>query len=1001
MCNLAKQIVWQITLYTYVFNQKYSFCQTSDTTIFLHNLKVGMTPFLYRIAKTFYTEYQGDITDFTFVFPNRRAGLFFQKYLSEIIETPVFSPEIFTVNELFKSATTWDVVDKTELLFRLYAIFRQISKREETFDTFVGWGEMLITDFDEVDRYLVDAEQLFTNVTELKEIDTVFNFFSESQAQALEQFWKHFLPITEKKTQGDFIAVWRILLPIYQQLRAELLEQNLATDAMICRDVVTKLEKNELISVFANRQFVFVGFNALNPSEHKLFEQLQKRNQADFYWDYESDELRDEDNLSSAFFYKNTQQFPSKLPVAISDNPLKNKSFELISIPSAVGQTKETYRLLNELHQADEKQNNWIKTAVVLPDENLLLPLLHSLPEQIEKVNVTMGFPLKSTPVVGLMEHIFDLQKRGRKTENGASFYHQTVLSILHHPYIQFVSKVDAELISEQIIRENKIYPDQSLFASNEILSTIFQACSKTEQMIDYLLGILKKLYTEMKNLSSDADNFDAEYDFLYQYYVTLNRLNDVINHTAEIADFSIDTLVRMVRQFTAGLIIPYEGEPLEGLQIMGTLETRGLDFENLIICSFNEGTFPKKSMKNSFIPYNLRKAFELPTAENQDIISSYNFYRLIQRARKIYFLYDSRSEGGQTGEVSRFVYQLKYHYGINFKEKNITYDIHFPDSKSISIEKTTDVLAKLDRFLDTHPEGKALSASSLNNYIDCPLKFYFSQVEKVEQPDEIEENIEANMFGTLLHEVMENIYKPYKGKLVQTADLDEILKNPIYIDQLIRRSFAKNYFQKKDENITLEGNYLLVGKVIEKYIRQILTYDKTQTPFTYIDSEMTDHYIQPIFNSERSVRLKGIIDRVEMKEGVVRVIDYKTGYGDLKFKDLDEVFEHNNDKRPKYILQTFLYSLLYRKYAENETIIPLIYYIKNIFKSDFDTELTQKPEKNAPLRVEDFGIYEEDFKAKLKTLLEEIYNPAIPFVQCEQTTPCAYCPFNEICRRN
>lgn len=959
-----------------------------------------MTPFLYRIAKAFYAEYQQDISEITFVFPNRRAGLFFQKYLSETINSPVFSPEIMTVNELFYSASELKPVDKTELLFRLYAIFRQISKREETFDTFVGWGEMLMNDFDEVDRYMVDAKQLFTNVTELKEIDRLFNVFSEEQIKALQQFWEHFLPVTEGKTQEDFIAVWRVLLPVYEQLRAELLQKNLATDAMICRDVVTRLENREEIDAFQDKTFVFVGFNALNPCETRLFEQLLKRNSADFYWDYESEQLRDADNLSSAFFKENTSKFPSKLRIEASENLLNDKVFELISIPSAVGQAKEAFRLLNELHPADSAQSEWIKTAIVLPDENLLLPLLHSLPEQIEKVNVTMGFPLKSTPVTGLMEHIFDLQRRIRKYGDAFTFYYQTVQSILHHPYIQFICKVDAENISQKIISENKIFVEQDLFSSNDVLSMIFRPCPEIDQFVAYLLEMLRKMCSEVKNLSTDDDKFDTEYDFLYQYYIVLNRLNDVIKNTPEVAEISLDTLVRIIKQFTAGLIIPFEGEPLEGLQIMGTLETRGLDFENLIVCSFNEGSFPKRSAKNSFIPYNLRKAFELPTAENQDIISAYNFYRLIQRAKRIYFLYDSRAEGGQTGEKSRFAYQLNYHYGIKFKEKNITYDIHFPETKAISVEKTADVMAKLKKFTEKDIEGKAFSASSLNNYIDCPLKFYFSQIERVEEPDEVEENIEANMFGTLLHEVMEYVYKPFVGKTVHATDLDAILKHPLYIDKLIRNAFADKYFQKKNEEIVLEGNYLLVGKVIEKYVRQLLAYDKSQAPFTYIDSEKKEHYFLPILDGKYTVHLKGIIDRVEQKEDTVRVIDYKTGYGELKFKDLDEVFEHNAEKRPKYILQTFLYCLLYRKYTENQKMIPLIYYVKKIFKLEFSTEIYQKSEKNQRVLLEDFSDYEEEFKVKMQSLFEEIYHPSVPFVQCENTEPCKYCSFDVICRR-
>ena len=958
-----------------------------------------MKPFLYRIAEAFHTEHGQNISNFTFVFPNRRAGLFFQKYLTRLIDKPLFSPDILTVNDVFYSASELQAADRTDLLFRLYRIFGQISRREETFDTFVGWGEMLLNDFDDVDKYLVDAKQIFTNVTELKEIDRLFNPFSEKQVKALQQFWEHFVPVTEGKTQEDFIAVWRVLLPVYQQFREELLAENLATEAMVFRQIAERLKQRNSVEFFEGKKFVFIGFNALNPCERTLFEELQKNSQADFYWDYEGDELRDADNPAS-FHADNTKRFPSRFNIPKEVYLDENKRFTLTAIPSAVGQAKEAYHLLNELYPAQSRADDWIKTAVVLPDENLLLPLLYSLPQQIDKVNVTMGFPLKSTPVAGLVEHLFNLQKRTRKTAEGNTFYYQTVWGVLNHPYVQLVCNEHIKFISSQIIAHNWVYVNEEIFANDELLKLIFSPCADAKLLSEYLLQVIKNLHFELRKISEEDKKYRLECDFLYQYYVTLNRLNDVMKRTSVEMEISLDTMVRMVRQLTQGLTIPFEGEPLDGLQIMGTLETRGLDFENVIICSFNEGVFPKRTQPNSFIPYNLRKAFELPTSEHQDAVSAYHFYRLIQRAKRLFFLYDARTEAGQTGEVSRFAHQLRYHYGANIEVRNLTYDIQFPDDKPIAVQKTPEVMSKLQRFVNEEDSSSAFSASSLNNYVDCPLKFYLSQVESVEQPDEVQENIEANMFGTLLHDVMQYLYEPFEGKMVNASDIDEMLKNPPLIDKLIRKAFADKYFRKKDADIPLEGNYLLIGKVIEKYAKQILRYDKSQTPFTYIKSEERCTGKIPIHGGALAVNLKGFIDRVEEKSGVVRVIDYKSGAGDLNFKDLDEVFRPENDKRPKYVLQTFLYSLLYKQKADNKVIVPQIYYVRSIFKNDFTTEIVQKPERNVALTVENFADYEKEFNEKLTALLEEIYNPEIPFTQCESGKPCEYCAFNVICRR-
>jgi len=371
-----------------------------------------MASFLYRIAQTYYEKYDSEISRFTFVFPNRRAGLFFRRYLASIADKPLFSPEILTINECFASASSWQIADRLSNLFRLYRIYKELSGSDESFDSFVFWGEMLLSDFEDVDKYLVDARQLFTNITELKEIDRLFNIYSEKQIETIRQFWKNFVPVTEGKTSEDFIATWKILYPVYEQFNKELTAEGTATEGMICRDVANRLHRKEDITEWENKQFVFIGFNALNPCERKLMVELQKRGQADFYWDYEADELRDTENPASIFYAENIHIFPSKFVIEPFVESLNNKEIELIAVPSAVGQAKQVFSILNKLYPENDNNDNWINTAVVLPDESLLVPLLHSIPEQIRKVNVTMGFPLSATPVSGLIEHIFELQRR-------------------------------------------------------------------------------------------------------------------------------------------------------------------------------------------------------------------------------------------------------------------------------------------------------------------------------------------------------------------------------------------------------------------------------------------------------------------------------------------------------------------------------------------------------------------------------------------------------------
>ncbi|MHB9055171.1 MAG: PD-(D/E)XK nuclease family protein [Paludibacteraceae bacterium] len=955
-----------------------------------------MDSFLYSIAKVFYNEYQSDIRKFTFVFPNRRAGLFFQKYLTELIEMPIFSPEIITVNDCFFNASTRQAADRTAELFRLYRIYGKISGSEESFDSFVYWGEMLLADFNDVDKWGVDDKQLFTNVRDLKEIDMMNQYLTEEQRVAIERFWQHFLPTVDNKTKDEFITIWRILQPLYEEFRNELLSENLATEGMIFREVVELLEKNKTPEYFARKKFVFVGFNALNNSEKKLFIELQKRSQADFYWDYEAAELRDPDNQASVFFVENTRMFPSKFSIQSGLNLLKNKSFQLIAIPSSVGQTKEVYNLLKMLYSDNPDEKDWIKTAVVLPDENLLLPLLHSLPENIGNINVTMGFPLKSAPVSGLMEDIFELHRR---VNSQGQFYHKTVSNILNHQYISMLCRGDSQNILQEMIDSNAFYADKELFEKNDLLRSIFTLQKSTKEFVEYLLDVLKKLSIAWQNFSEENNKYHLECDFLYQYFIAINRMKDVMFSIGEF-QMNLDTLFRLIRQLIGGISIPFEGEPLNGLQVMGMLETRGLDFENLIICSFNEGVFPNKNTSNSFIPNNLRRAFGLPTADYHDDISAYNFYRLIQRTKRLFFLYDSRAEGMQTGEVSRYIHQLHYHYGVEFKQINISYDVNFPSVQQIEVQKSPEIIEKLKAFLKDGEDARALSPSSINTYIDCPLRFYLKHVEQMAEQDEVTENVEAGMFGTLLHEIMQKLYEPFVGIIVNKSELEGLRNNIPLIEKTITKAFATNFFKRNKDaelDIKLEGNYLLTARIIRKYILQILKIDIERTPFRYIQAEKNTFIQLPIQNGSISVNLKGYIDRVDEKEGVVRILDYKTGGDKLEFTSLDEVFERNKKQRPKVVLQTFLYCLLYMKDSGAISLVPEVLKVRDLFKDDFSTQLRDKMRKEL---VTDFNDYKEVFVEKLTLSLEEIFNPEIPFVQCSEIELCRYCRFKVICRR-
>lgn len=960
-----------------------------------------MNSFLYRVAAVFYQHYENKINTRTFVFPNRRAGKFFQKYLSQISDKPLFSPEIITIEECFFAASKLRVTDRLSMLFSLYKIYKALSNSDESFDTFVFWGETLLSDFNEVDKYKVDARQLFTNITDLKEIDKLFNVFTENQIEAIREFWGSFVPINENRAQQNFLATWEVLFPLYENFKHTLKLDNSGYEGMIFRDVVEKLGSSSAASWFDNKQFVFIGFNALNPCESTLMSLLQKRDQADFYWDYEALELRDKNNPASLFYVQNTTLFPSVFEITQEPNLLADKEITLLSVPSAIGQAKQIHHTLQELYPINSDEKSFLKTAVVLPDENLLLPLLYSIPPNITKVNVTMGYPLNLTPVAGLIDHIFELHKRKRDISGENKFYHLTVSNILNHQFIALICGDTIEGITHEMIRKNMIYVDAATLHKNKLLRIIFDPTINAESLLAYLLNVLKLLYFEWHIVKGDAIEAHLESGFLYQYYTTVNRIASIVKEQPADLTVNMETLMRLVKQLTLGISIPFVGEPLEGLQMIGTLETRGLDFENILISSFNEGVYPGKSFSNSFIPYHLRKGFNLPTYEHQDAITAYNFYRLIHRANKVFFFSDSRIDKGNTGEVSRFYHQLKYHYNLDIIEKSVAYNISFSTNQQIKIEKSDAILAKLAEYQRTDELKKALSASSINTYIQCPLQFYFKYIEGIKTSDEVSDNIETDMFGNIFHAVMAAIYAPFKGKQVQSADITRIIKDQQRIFPLLSESFAYYLYKKPPgSTVKLEGNSLLISKIILKYIVGVLENDSKYAPFTYINGE--ENYEATLDTGYGNVNIKGYIDRIDEKDNVVRILDYKTGSGTLDFNSWDDIFDSNFDpvKRPKYVLQTFLYGFLYKDNTAAEIITPGIYYTKNILKKDFSTSLCLKEDRNSKVIIDNYYDYQDEFLPRLTSCIEEIFNPDVPFTQTALPEACTYCDFKDICKR-
>ena len=785
-----------------------------------------MKPFLYQVASLFYSKYGAEVSRLAFVFPNRRTGLFFQKYLSEVSEKPLFSPTILTINDLFVQLSGKQTADRISMLFKLYDIYLNHSGSSETFDEFLYWGEMLLNDFDDIDKYMVDARMLFTNVTDLREIENDFSFLSPEQIAAIRTFWSSFYPKGDTPNQEQFLAVWQILYALYTDLRETLAAEGKGYEGMIFREVVEQMEKNECCDL-PYTKVVFVGLNALSVAEERFLSELQKREIADFYWDYASPKVTDPDNKASYFVERNLRRFPSQL-----------------------------------------------------------------------------------------------------KVESGEL-------------------KVESE--------DSNAKP---LSTFNSQLSTIN----------------------------------DIEQEFIFHYFATVNRMKEVMREAN--VEMKIDTYFRLLKRVTDTITIPFHGEPLSGLQIMGVLETRALDFDRLIILSMNEGIFPLRKAANSFIPYNLRRGFGLPTYEHQDSVWAYHFYRLIYRASHVSLLYDTRSNGLQTGEVSRFVHQLHYHYEEPIQNKLVVYNVSSSKTPALQVAKTEEVMNRLVAFRSGGT--RAISASAVNTYLDCPLKFYFSVVEGIREEEEVSETIESNVFGSILHKVMEELYQPFCGKMVTADLLKAIRKDTPMLTGAIARAFAEIFF-KTDIVRPLTGQNFLIGEMIRKYVEKVLERDAKLTPFRYIESEKQIKCLFPL-TDKSNIQLKGFIDRIDEVRDTVRIIDYKSGSGTTQFTSVEALFDKEDTDRSKAVMQVFMYAWMYGTVQLSTAIQPGIYYMRTLFSPSFDPGIYRRTDRFKTEQVLDFANYHADFENSLRNCLDEIFDTETPFVQTPNGKACVYCPFKDIC---
>jgi len=954
-----------------------------------------MTAFLKQAAAHFYNE--GDIGRRCFLFPNRRSLVFFRKYLAEEVAAggkAMICPDMYTVNDFFFRASGKELTGRVQLLLSLYKCYVKLNPQAESLDDFIFWGDVLLSDFDDVDKYLVDAGSLFTNISELKGMEDDYSYLSETQRKAILSFISHFrdggaMTVDQqcpqeatkggKNVKGKFLRIWNILYPLYNSFKEELRLCGFAYEGMAYRELTERLDKSAAVDVFAEafpgrKDFVFIGLNALNECEKKTMRKMRDAGIARFCWDYSSKMIQDGDNKSSVFMRANVSEFGNELEADTAWLP--DTSFTALAVASSTGQAKQLNYIFDQLGGATIGSS----TAIVLPDESLLIPVMNSIPSDIKDINVTMGYPMGGSELHSLLRDAGALQLHMREKDGVWYFYHKHTWALFSSGILKAVMDDQDLEIAARIRKSRKYYIAEEEFRQSGLLSAIFKPVIKDSTvgnndsslaLADYFQNVITAIAPGLKGKAG----LSVEQEFAREYYLAIGQLRQYQ------LDIRPSTWLNLLERLSASISVPFKGEPLKGLQIMGPLETRALDFDNVIILSCNEGMFPRHSVSSSFIPHELRKGFSLPTYEFQDAVWAYYFYRLIQRAKNVWMVYDSRTDMGRSGEESRYIKQLEMHFKKDVRRVCAL--------SNISHEEDEAGIPKTEAHIDIIKNMK-MSASTIQKYLSCPAQFFYYKVEGLKEPDEVSESLDAGMIGNVLHETMKELYEGHP--IITAAWLKSLRKEKI--KAIIGRKICEKLgvFEISGRNIIYEDMVLrYVLKILERDIEMIHDSGREGLRILGLERKYKTEIDGYLF--------EGIMDRIDsLNPEEIRVVDYKTGQvndNDFKINDenaekvVEALFGIDVSKRPKIALQLYLYDRLIKESKDyaGQSIYNSIYQTNRIFSQ----------------KVENVGLSEkfcELMKERLSSLLKEMSDKDTGFRRTEDRSICGYCDFKNICGR-
>ncbi len=956
-----------------------------------------MKPFLYETAEKIIKDYSDTISDIILIFPNKRTQFYFRKYLAEIFGKASLPPKMREIGVLIRELTGFKDADKLSLIFDLYRVFKKFDTKYE-FENFYRLGEIILSDFNEIDAWSVNPEQIYQNIRDLKELDTHFDWLTDEQKEILKQFWGSFDTEKNSKEQEMFIKLWNLLPKVYKDFTTDLKNRKLAYNGLIYRYITELIEKDD-IQLPECKKIIFIGFNALNKSEINLIKYFQKNIDTEFYWDYDTYYFDDKKQEAGDFLRKNINDL--KLNVEDIPNLLnREKKVKVIGASLNINQAK----ILNKILEETENIEN---TAVITADEAMLFPILSSLPNSVDKINVTMGYAFKLTPLFNFISLFFRLHINADKNKYG-SFHFKDVINIIDHPYIKEYNSKISEEIKNEIIEKNLISVsfEQILNKDNDLIKLLFSEHKDEEKSINLLNNLLDILFVFFdKPKFSETEKTDfIKNEYIFRAYKKIKRFREIIIENGE--SLSLKLMSEILLQILRTDSIPFESDSADGLQIMGLMESRNLDFKNVVILGMNEGNLPKISMPPTFISQSLRFAFGLPVVKFQDAVFAYFFYRLLQRSENITLIYNSLVSEANSGEMSRFITQIMYETKLNIQHYQYNDDISISRKPPTEIIKDEKVFERLQKYLPDK-DGKiekSFSPTAFNIYKSCSLKFYFRYIIGLKMQEEPGKDLSPAEFGKILHKALEFIYSDLKNEssdgIVSENDITEKIKN---IEDYLLKAFSDHY--KYVKNYKPSGIGIIIKNVLEQYIKRVLNYDIKKTPFEIVSLEDTK-FNEMIFDikindNSTKVKFSGIIDRIDKKDDVYKIIDYKSGKEKNKIFKLNELFEGKNVSKFSDAFQTLFYTYVFKESSDfaGKKMMPELYYVQAMNHKKYSGTLTYKSEAGIfPVNEETLDVVLNDFTKELKKLTEEIFNSENTFKMTENPKNCEHCEFYGLC---